>query len=274
MKRTNGQRLHRPAASCTDVYDSSVGPEVNTPSSSAQTPAQVGIFPIEEVPLVEAADLIEGLPSNQDARAADPVDGRGGLAFRQSPGKQHIAARHLRGWKQARQERGSTEEPGHHRRVAPGIPLGRAVLVDDAGSDRGATWVRFDFVEQRLEEPWSHEAIGVDEQQTVRSCYSRAQVRAGSETGVGFETEQPDSGYPLALLRHRRTVICRRIVDNHNFPVEPGKSASERSEALAQVRAAVVVDDDDGDVGCHCSRPRSTVAGPRKKALAEQELRA
>jgi hypothetical protein len=46
------------------VYHPGVRPEANAPASVAQTPAEVGIFPIKEVALVEAADLVEGLLSD------------------------------------------------------------------------------------------------------------------------------------------------------------------------------------------------------------------
>src|SRR6185437_3968826 len=83
MKGTNRQRLDCTAAPCTDVYDPGVRPETNAPSRVAQPPAEVGIFPIKKVTLVEAAYLVERLPFHHDARAADPVDRCGCLAFRQ-----------------------------------------------------------------------------------------------------------------------------------------------------------------------------------------------
>src|SRR5262245_9553471 len=92
MKRTNRERLDRAAASRSDVYHSGVRPDANAPSSGAQAPAEVRIFPIKEVALVKTADLIEGLRSHQNARAADPVNRRGGSAFR----RQDVAARQTR----------------------------------------------------------------------------------------------------------------------------------------------------------------------------------
>lgn len=59
------------------MHDSGVRPKANTPSGFSKTAAKVGIFPIEEVTLVEPADFLESLPSHEHAGTADPVDRRG-----------------------------------------------------------------------------------------------------------------------------------------------------------------------------------------------------
>jgi hypothetical protein len=92
MKRANGERLDCSAASSAQMNHPGVRPETNAPSSVTQATAEVRIFPIEEVTLVKPADLVEGLRSHQNARAADPVNRRGRPAFRQ----QNVAARQAR----------------------------------------------------------------------------------------------------------------------------------------------------------------------------------
>ena len=46
------------------------------PAALAQAAAEVGVFPVEEVSLVEAADQVERLPPDEHRRAHDPVHGR------------------------------------------------------------------------------------------------------------------------------------------------------------------------------------------------------
>ena len=121
-------------------------------------------------------------------------------------------------------------------------------------------------MKQRIEESWRDEAIRIDEEQNIRGSRSRSLVRGNGEARVGRQTNE--SHLRLTLLDGRSAGIGRVIVNDHNFPVETGQRGRKRGETLRQMRAAVVVDDDGGDVGRYargiiiaCASPRSSSIG-------------
>lgn len=171
--------------------------------------AHVHVLVIEEVILIEAAQIFEALAAQQHATARDPGDALPIVVFRIE-----ILAR-LPGLEQA-------EQHPRQRRKQPGGKLAAAVAVakleaDDAHG-RPMPGILIDVQgcgAKQVDEPGAKNDVGIQDENPIRAAFGAAGVDARRKAAIFRQALEFDARVAAQLILDR--TVRRSVVDDDDF---------------------------------------------------------
>ena len=206
-----------------DHFDA--GHEHHAPAARANRGAEVHVFEVHEIALVEQPRGLGVAAPHQKARPADPVRK---LLAASSP---HRLPRRvlLPEFVERTAPCGRTTTPRARRR-----PPGEAPRLRRQG--------KIEHVEQAIDGPGRHDRVAVEQQEIRAGAGTDADVVSARESQVGARVDDPDAGPPP---RGIGAAVGRSVVDDDHFVAARGRRVVQRLQAAFEIGAGVERDDDD-----------------------------
>jgi hypothetical protein len=219
----------------------------NRPEAAPPRPQrQIGVLAVHEEAQVEAAELRPERAGDEQQAARNDSDLADRVAL---PAAERLRVEHAIALERGRQHRREAEH-APERRLAPArAETELAVRPESPAAVEAVLRTAAREPDQVGDGSLVHHGVGVEEEQVLAASLLGRSVDARREAEVLVEREQPDLRELAA--DHLRGAVAGSVVEDDHLEVDAFGTVVDRRETLPRRLAALVGDDDDGDVRSH-----------------------
>ena len=271
VERARGETRRRLRAGAAGMADAGARHVARRPADVAESTAEVGVLPIEEVALVEAADTIERLASDRASPRPSPSPRRRSRRpRRRGPRRAGCAAPHRRDGKNLRQQRVPAEEAGPGVRLAARAGLDAAVGVEQLRRrDRAVRHATSSVRRSAAKAPGSTRQSGFSSHSSAASVVRAAWLTAAPKPRLVCVDDQAHTGCGAQTFN---AVVAGGVVHDDDLVRHGGEIGRCRCGARDGVRSGVEVHDDDGDLrSSACTPAQARSAASVSRAVRSHE---